>query len=253
MLAELLESMRRMIRDADGLKVVQVAGVERDAWIHYAGTQLEKIELPPPLRKHRICTLDDVYSISEDKEMAKEPEIFFDFDTIQVVLDRNDRREVATLSLLPTDRYTSLVKMSGEPLSCTVNEAVRLLRFELHGVGADHVVQALKRVDFSRTSRGTAVTEHGKESLGKSVEATIQATDEIPETVDLTVPLYSNPGVSDFTATITVGIYLDVDTQRVAFRPLADEIMKAQNAVMSQLFQALRDRLPRVPKINGAL
>ena len=252
MLAELLESMRRMIRDADGLKVVQVAGVHRHAWIHYAGTQLEKIDMEPPLRNHRICTLDDVYMICEDAHTG-DPQIFFDFDAIQVVFDRTDRREVATLSLLPTDRYTSLVKMSGEPLSCTVNEAVRLLRFELHGVGADHVVQALKRVDFSRTSRGTAVTEHGKESLGKSVEATIQATDEIPETVDLTVPLYSNPGVSDFTAIITVGIYLDVDTQRVAFRPLADEIMKAQNAVMSQLFQALRDRLPRVPKINGTL
>ena len=93
----------------------------------------------------------------------------------------------------------------------TVSEVVKFLRFGLSGA-TEVAARSLARVDFSRKSDGAHEAGHGRESLGKSVEAVVQQSETIPEEFEVRCPVYMNPGLRDLTSvSVRVGIYLDVE------------------------------------------
>jgi hypothetical protein len=138
-----------------------------------------------------------------------------------------------------TDRFETVRGLEARAERLSVLEASKLIRFELNGLGAEKLLGALRKISFVRTGAGEASAEHGKESLGRSVERSVQQTDQIPETFTVKVPVFANQGMRDITVCVTCGIYLDTENECVQIRPLADEIASAMNAAQNSLHDLL--------------
>jgi len=108
-----------------------------------------------------------------------------------------------------------------------------------------HVITALRQIDFTRTSAGKSHVEHGKESLGRSVEAAVQQADKVPEDFVVRVPVYTNPGAGAFLVEVRVMLYLDLEGQQVVLQTMPDELEKAHQVAQARLHEALVANCPK--------
>lgn len=254
MLRDFLDRVLEVARRADSIEVVRDDAIPEMVFVR-KGEAYADIAVPPGRRRHVVSSFYDLVAFAKDDASMSPspivPEVFHDEDGVVVHLDRGDRRDFVTMPLSWTSRWGILASLS-EGRKMSVRDAVRFLRFDLHDVGADSVVSALRRVDFHRRSDGSVSVEHGKESLGRSVEAAVQGAESIPDSFHASTSIYSNFGLRDASSvTVTVGIHLDVASEQVEFRTFADEMNDAQNAVVATIGSKLREGLPGVPVYHG--
>lgn len=251
MLADFVKAIQGLAEAARAPRVLEVPGVPRKRWIEHGG-ELEGLELPAPDREHKLHGYDDVVAAARDSVIAPGPELYFDAAGVVLVLDRHDRRARVTMPLVESERFKLLRALRAQAHSLAQKAAVKLLRYDLHGTGVETVLQALRVLDFSRTSDGTRTVEHGKESLGRTVEARVQRADKVPESFKVTTPVWSNAGLRGIEAAVEVGLFLDMDDEKVELRVLADEIDRALVVAQTALREKLAKDLPDVPTFNGA-
>jgi len=242
MLAELLTKLQEMARGEAAVSFHEHPLIPGKGWLS-KGQDLREIEIPPQERLHGIYTLSSLVELVASSEIAEAPEVFCSEHGAHAILGRS-RREGALLPFTPSERWQALEGLARDGGAMSVPSAVKLLRFGLHGTGTEAVVQALRRVDFKRSSDGASVTEHGRESLGRSVEAAVQQADSIPEEFSVEVPVFSTPGtLAASTLAVRCGIYLDVLNETVQIRPLADELARAKHAAVQQIADTLETQL----------
>lgn len=250
MLAEFVSKIATLAQSAKAVEIAKDPQFPDEVLVR-SGDAFEWKKAPAPKRAHHIHSLADFMAAARDKVIAPTPEVYHDHKSIVLVLDRAGRREIVQLALLETDRFKTLRGLQAAEKTLSVRDAVRLIRFELHGVGADVLVAALGRLDFNRTGIEVAGAKHGRETLGRSVESAVQQADQVPETFVARLPVYSNPGLRTVVADVRCGIYLDMQNPGVVIRPLADEIENATDFAQGELHGLLEAGLPDVPIFNG--
>lgn len=204
-----------------------------------------QVDVPPPLRSPVLFTLGDVKQLVDH---AEAPEVYVCSGGVNVFFDRADRREVASMPFIDSGRFEALRDLeSGK--SFTPRAAVKFLRLTFHGTGIDSVVKALGKVDFKRTSDGKNDIEHGRESLGKSVERSVQQVDEIPEEFEVEVAPFANGDLAKFRARARVAVFLDLENERVELQTLSDEATRIRDAAVSEV----ADRLQQEIQVEGCL
>lgn len=250
MLAETIRAIAEMAQKSDAAQVQSLPGFPARLLVRHNG-KLDYVDVPPPERQHVIRSLPDFVSALTDAVIAKDPEVYFSMREAVAFLDRKDRRETIRFPITPSDRWTAVQGLqSSQPM--TTKEAIRLLRFDLHGSGAESVIQSLRRVDFTRTSAGKSTVEHGKESFGRSVEAAVQQADSVPESFCLHVSPAVNVGLRGFDVSIRIGVMIDLEAERILLRPLADELLAAQVSFSAAVRAELSRLMPSVPVFDGA-
>lgn len=250
MLAEFVNRLVFLANRAQQPEVITSEALPELALVR-EGDRFTQLPIPPKRRSMTLVGLDDLIAAVKDPVLARAPEIHHGSGKVVVLFDRADRRDRATIELRESERFTAVRQMHGRGLAMKPRDAVKFLRFDLPRT-ASTVVQALARIDFTRKSSGASTTAHGKETLGRSVEAAVQQADQVPEQFFASVPVYSNPGFREFEASIEIGIYLDVESEVVTFRVLADELDKALNAAQSFIDKELAEQLPDVPRFHGS-
>ncbi len=254
MLADFLDRLVALANKANDVQVHEVPGFPNHVALR-SGTAVDLKEKPARGRFYVIRSLGDLIALVKDKAICTAPEVFhgggLGSQGVRVVLDRAKRTEVAFMPTHETDRFATLRKLRREPTGMFVPEAIRLLRFDLQAVGADALVAALRRVDFKRTEAGGATTEHGRESLGRSVEAIVQQAADIPEMFVANAPIYQVDGLRHIAPAVPCGVYLDVHAQKVALRPYADAIEEAVSAAQAEIHAILTAALPGVAVFQG--
>lgn len=251
MLAEFLNTFAGYVRGALGTECVTHKALPEMVFVRQGVTHTE-YEVPPARRTHFVHGYADLIAVCADP-MAVTPEVFHEHSGIMIHLNREDRRDTVGMSLVESHRFKVLRELQAkDPM--TQQEAIRLLRFGLHGTGVDKVIAALRRMDTTRRSDGQSTVEHGRESLGRSVEAAVQNADQIPEAFQVSTPVFINPGLADLTiVTVWCGVLIDLTCNpvRIEIKPLADEIsnafIRAQEAIGARL---ARD-LPGTPIFHG--
>lgn len=250
MLAEFLEAFSEKLVDAIRPEAVHVEGFSDAVLISDKDGSIWN-DVPPPRRKHTVRSLGDIVLACRDGKIATEPEIYHDSDSIVVLLERSDRRSTITMPLVKSERFKILQNLvSSQGLD--VKEAVRLLRFGLHGTGVEAVLAAISKINFLRSSDGSISVEHGRESLGNLVEMAVQQAGSIPEHFEVRTPVYTNGDVRDFVVSVRCGVFIDLEMKKIRIAPLADELDAAMNQVHNQIHAALLEALPTIPIFNGA-
>lgn len=243
MLAEMIKSIVDLARGAHKVSFESHPSLRNKVFVQH-GDQVQEHEAALPPRKHCVDGLDDLLVFVQRPEFAETVEIFYSAAEIRALLDGNTRREESVLmALRPTTRFQTLCDLQ-KPRSFSVRDAVKFLRFELHGGTVGTVIDALSSIDFTRKSDGRQAAGHGRESLGKAVEAAVQNADRVPEEFTVRLPAFSNPGCKGFQVQVTCGVFLDLQNECVEIRVLADEIERELNAVVNEIGQAMRSELP---------
>lgn len=233
------------VRVIDVPQLRQVIIKSGDAWgLH---------DIAAPARDATFDTFESLVMACNDKKFAPDPEIYVDLgdDTVTVLLDRGQRHDTAKLALVPSDRWQFISSLAGEKDGMEPQEWVRQLRFKLPDSGCENLIRALRKVDFRRRADGSVEVEHGRSSLGKSVENVVQGREDIPEFIDVKVSMFTDISF-DSRVTIRLGIHIDVIEESVVIAPLADELARAGEAVAKRLTDELRAALPSLPVWSGS-
>lgn len=250
MLAEFLDRIVGLAKGAHRVEFAIHEKLPRRVFVRN-GDQLTQHDEPPPDRCHSLIGFDDLVEALRDKTIAPAPEVYVCGSEIEVLLDRTKRVEVVKVCLNWSKRFLLCQAIEKQPRALTPKDAVKLLRYELHSGNVEHVIQALSRIDFTRTSAGKSHVEHGRETLGRSVEAAVQQAESVPKDFVIAVPLWTNPGFHVHSANVAFGIYLDLEAQLVELRVLSDECLRVSNLAVESVIGRLREGLPGVPVFHG--
>lgn len=249
MLAELIRELVGLGQKTVEVELHTTPELPRKVFLQH-GQSLQEIDAPPPLRQHRLESFDDLVRALLDPAVCFAPEVYACSTKVAVLLDRSDRREVIEVALAESKRF-ALCGALQTPRALQPKEAVKMLRFDLHGGNVGHIIQQLSRVDFVRTSTGKSHVEHGRESLGRAVEASVQQADKVDDRFFLAVPVWSTAGFNRFGVQVEFGIYLDLENQAIELRVLPDEIERCRNLAVAALVSELRAQCPEVPVFTG--
>lgn len=246
MLKEAMEFLLGQGAERDRARVVRIPGVHRRVWMDTNDGGPSEIDIDPPLRSDTVATVSDIVEVIES---AGNPEVWVGNGSTVVLLDRKDRRERVTCLHPESDRFRTLRGLDSVTREFTPAEAIRFLRFELPGDHAAPLIDTLRTVDFTRKSDGRATTEHGRESLGRKVEAQVQGQSAIPETFSVSVNPWGFPGAFSIGAVVAVGIHIDVTKERIVFGVLPDEMANAVFDAREQLFEKIKSSIKANPEI----
>jgi hypothetical protein len=117
---------------------------------------------------------------------------------------------------------------------------IRRLRVDLPGAERrTELLSTVRKIKFRQSTSGEDDIQHGKESLGRAIEAQVTGSGDIPETVVVTGPVYCNHGERE--QSYAVGLDLEILPSEQKFRlcPVPDELDKAARDAL----QGIRDRL----------
>lgn len=247
MLTEFLKLIQETAVKAAGAQVLRTAVDSREAFVVNNG-ELTPILIPPPLRNHALGSVGALCEFAET--FAAKGSVWHDEEQIVVVLDNDDRRDVATLDLEKSAPFVRLEFLADKRPALTQRDLIRLLRHELRSAGAEHVLSSVKRLDFKRSNDGRSNLEHGKESLGRSVEMAVNSAEAIPEFFLSTVSVYTTPG-AEYQKTIYATLEIDVQNERFVVLPDDDSITDAIHDVQHDLHGALVEALGDIPVYYG--
>lgn len=240
MLAEFLDRIVGLAKGAHRAEFLKDKDLPNVVYVRN-GESLEAVDVPARDRHHVLGGFDDMVRVLLDESMAPDPEVFVDSKGgIVALLDRAERRQTASIELKLATRMETVVALQAGR-AFTPKQAVRFLQHDLYAANVKHVVQALRRIDFKRTSGGHSHVQHGRESLGRQVELEVQQAEDVPETFEVVVPVWSNAGFSAWSVTITVSLHLNIEEERVELRVLPDEVERAINGALTSVRQSIED------------
>jgi hypothetical protein len=213
------------------------------------GDQLIDHDIPAPLRKSTVTALASLTAaaLAYGKDEGGESSLWISQEQLVLVLDDEDRRESVTLKLTKTATFAKLESLDKTPV---VDQAtlIALLRNELRdAVGAKELLVAVRGVKFSRTDSGHSSLNHGGESLGNAIEATLTGAADIPEDLTVFCDVFreygEQHGQRDTKAAIRLTLDILTQEQKFRLKPLGDELADAVTHTLEQIEQHLKSDL----------
>lgn len=253
MLQEALEylfSQAQEHADKSNARIVLLPGDGRKVTIEHNGNLVDR-DVPPPLRKHGVQSVADLIAAAKKWNVA--PVLWINENAAVLVIDDEDRRETVSLALSKSHIFSkieSLDKSNGG----TFDQAalIRLLRREFRdAVGAATMLTAVRKIKFRQSAEGYANVQHGNESLGQSVENEVTGAGDIPESLDIAVNVFRNPGEESVEFTITLDLEVEAKAQKFILRPMPDLVEMAVANAVTDIRSRIEEALPGVAVFFG--
>lgn len=195
---ETLRSAQETAVRAAAVEVKQIPGDPDNLIIAKEGVYVIR-PVPPSRIAHEVLSLEDLITYArrcEEAEDADEPtprSVWHNPAEVVLLLDDSDRRDRVTFHLQKTPALLTLEALEAQDIGWICQQAfVRLLKIDF-GVNPA-IVAAFRTLDFKRGDATHADVQHGRETLGKSVEAAVQGTAAIPEDLMIPLSLYRSVG-----------------------------------------------------------
>jgi hypothetical protein len=214
------------------------------------GDNYEYLDFVPAKRKYALNSLLDVVNIANDHANSA---VFVNPGAITVLLDEEDRRETATMKLDASPTYLALEVLGKTDAVWQPKDLVRFLRFKLRGIDTD-TINKFRKIDFTLIETGKTEEQHGRHTLGRSIEAQVQGADKIPEDLTINLNVFSNSGLDAFIETVTLGVLLDTHSnpKGVVLKPLAGELEDAVLRTLASIVKRLDEQLVNISPILGS-
>lgn len=245
-LKETIELIQKTAIAAAGPKLVEEAADGRSATYVQEG-QTFTIARRAANREHTVASLDDLIRFAKTRDITT-PTVWYCHNCVVLLCDDSDRRDRVTLPLPWSKQFSSLLDMEAGEHCFEQRRFVRLLYRDL-GVDAATVAK-FRRLDFKVIQAAEGEFQHGSERLGKSVNAEIKGTAEIPEAITICVPVYDVTG-ERATRCIMCGVDLDAQRAQILFSPLPGEMSRAVEESQESIRQRLTAELSEDCIFNG--
>lgn len=232
MLKEAIDRLAELGSEAAGIEVQHLCN--RKLLVRQ-GTTYSTVEKDPLPRDHVASDLDGFVNLVED--LSEGAGIIFVGETEVIgILDSDTRDDLVRMPLVRTRALDAALELAVPRDQRTV---ISKLREELYGCCDERLLAVIRRLDFSRTSDGRSHVQHGRESLGKSVEAQVQSSDgEIPEITVFNMPAFKDPllvSEIEFRCAVTV----DPANEKLSFRPMGEqlerELLRVRKGIVERL------------------
>lgn len=249
MLAELFHAVSDQAVSATRTETVEFDDIPRVKFVFKPDGTRDEILAPPPPRLPAFSSYGSLVSyLNREAEVGGQPEVYVGKSRVTAYLDRMERLEYAEMPLILTERFQNLQNLD---FSDSPRAIIRWLLRDYDPVaqsGTTGIIEALSRVDFKLLQTGKSEIAHGRETLGKSVEAAVQQAEEIPERFTLNVKVWRH---LDYTATVQIGVYLDLQEQKVHLFTNKDEVDEVFHYAVRNLAADLESGLKGIPVYIG--
>lgn len=222
----------------------------------FVGGEERIVDKNLPDRRHDVDTLEAVVALATRfaAEGHCKPVVWYSASGVQLVIDDDQyRADTATLEFSESAVWQKLAALADAPNAAWMEQGdfVRLLRIDLAGtLDPVELLEPVKRMRFTKTTDRTV--GHGRESLGRDIEARTSGEREVPEQVSLAVRVHTNAG-EDTRFGLDCSVEIDAERGRFRLLPLPDEIARVSNLVVASIAERLNERLPEsVPCYHGS-
>ncbi len=237
--SEAIQQIQKTAVEAGGVKIHSIPGDEHSVLIAQGGKH-EIHELPPGRRRHLLTSIDDV--LLAVKTWGAASSVWVSLNAVIVCLEDQDRRDIATMPMSPSAQFASL-----ECLPARLQQAgiIRWLKVNMAGAVRDDLVPTFRKIDFKRKNDGTKSIDHGSESLGYQVEASVKGANDIPEFISATIHVHQDKTLSK-PRTIRLSLDIDVNHEQFELTPLPDELEIASQDAVLEVWSALRQEIDKL-------
>ncbi len=155
--------------------------------------------------------------------------------------DESERRDFVDWTIAPSAALVALLSLGTWNKQKHVVELIRDRLFESVPTG---LLSQLRSIDFSRRNDGSRTIEHGRESLGRSVEMAVQSKQgELPEVFEVSLPWYSTSPVSEAWYRLSVTLDLDAANESIRLVIRGDGLDVANQQALKMVRQFVDEQL----------
>jgi len=208
---------------------------------------LQVVPHDPPPRKHNAETIHALtafalaYRESLDETNQAAAVCWLTPTKAEIILDNLDHREDSIAFELPiASQFATLRNLEESQPTFEPKTLARLIRLSL-GLPDHPLINQIARVDWETSRRTQSVVERGKESLGSEINAKVSTTEEIPQEVRLTVPVYEDHLAPE--QTIRCLVEIDAGAGQIGIIPPPGECRRAQDAALAFINGSLSNTL----------
>ena len=240
-------------RAQEATLIPELSGDGRTAFVQQ-GEEIKQFAIPPKPRDHQVHSLVDLILYARRQEV-KAPVVWHGCQGVVLVIDDADRRDHVSFPLTASKRLLTLQKLADDKPAFDQAKFIRLLRVDL-GMDNLKVVAQFRKLDFAFGNEGSGEVRHGSDRLGKTITAKVAGVDELPDELDLPVPVYQQTGERQ-EYIVRCAIEIDTVNQKFQLVPLPDELERvsdlAQASIHDRLTAALGaiDGQPAIPVYYG--
>jgi hypothetical protein len=190
----------------------------------------------PPRHSEALDTPEELAAFAADQK-GERSIIMFDLNHAVFVYDLGDRRDVAYCMMRTSPQFEWLKVNGGKNLSQV--DIVRALRISLRGaVDADSSpLRSIRSLKWNASAEGAAELQHGRESIGKTIQRSVQGFDSIPEEFAVTTSVFENHRATR--SRILCAIEVMVSEQAFRITPYPSEMDAAMDAALAALRETL--------------
>ena len=233
---ETIELIQQTACDAQAARLLpELSGDGRKAFVQQ-GNQIKEFPIPPVNRCHQVHSLLNLILYARDADNPA-PIVWHGTDQVVLLTDDADRRDAVGFPLTLSTRFETLKKLAAEKPVFDHAQFIRLLRIDL-GLDNIAVVAKFRRLNWSVANDGTSDLQHGADKMGKAIAARVQGVDELPDALDVEVPVYQQTGERQVYK-VKCAIEIDTLNQQLQLVPLPDELER----VMDLAQASIHDRL----------
>lgn len=225
MLKEALELIQKSARDAADLKSLYTENPHQTRVLLRDGV-IDVVQAAFPPRKHEVYDLQSLadWSVRTDSTTAV---IWHNDEQVVLVLDDAAYRENTVELPLPKHPKFSALERLDESLPKTQKELLSFLRLNLKAeidAAVPGFIGLLREIRIAQQSTGSAAVQHGRESMGRTIDNSVTGADAIPEDFSVQVPLWLH---LDCRVELEMAFDIDVEQAKFALRPKPGELEKA--------------------------
>lgn len=248
-LVETIGKVEQLVTRAQRAQLIACPAMPKDkVLIEKTPGNVEGFDVPRAAVVDKASTLaglaQQINAIDDDSTDAV-ASVYVGNDAISVVWDDN-RRDRITMMLPWSEPFTVLARPDGLA-GCKQRDLVWLLRSTFRGMfSPPELLPALRNVKFTNAGESDTNLQHGRESLGRKVEAEVAGAGAIPEEVLFSVPVFSDVSFegNQFVASVLCALNIDLAEQRFTLKPVPDAIAVAKRLANEWICGILRHLCP---------
>lgn len=197
------------------------------------GNLQRRIAEPAPIdhEPSDLQTLADLAIRVQDD--GENPEIWVHSGRVELIHERETQRDTSRIYLHQSKQINDLQNLEQKQPWYSQRDFIKLLRVNFRGCLSAHptLIEIVRKVKFNISESGESEVRIGQSSLGKSINAQIHGTGDLPDEVTLSVPIFANAELKYWGQVVCV---LDADPNSKQFQ-LIPAPGSIENAVQSAM------------------
>lgn len=201
------------------------------------------VEATPEPRGHRAMSLQPILNFAA--KYSEEAAVWYYRHAVVCLTDDETRRDRITLALEQSEPLKKLQAIAGKPID--QREFLLLLRttFARCLGRAGNLYAVLRAVKFQVNQAGHSNVGPGKASIGKTLEQEITGSADLPETIELDLPIFET-GFPMLRGVVECALEADPATQKFSLIPLSGDIEREIAEAEAKIADLLVDGLKLV-------